>query len=296
MTRRQELTSRPFVLPKPAVAYYIVPMQLPLSLIATLIASTLAQSIDIDVPAAPLVPGSNVTISLFRPTPNGTTTEVAVTLSVVQCAGSDGTQCPDPSEELGTTLYEGPFHPVLVLTGPGPTNPTPRQSFEVTVPGALRSGTHAQIAAVHLSLVGVSAFPPSRPGRCNFELNLDWAGWTEAVLRGQERRGRCGVISPPAGLWAVWKAWWATAGRVRMFLFAPTKLLTYYGDNVVFPMPRVLCCERDTLKPYSCGRFRSARPAEGPPGTSSIILIRVPGSVVGVHTSSDLTRKSHMKL
>ena len=73
-------------------------------------------------------------------------------ISILQCPQSG--HCPDPFDELGTTLYLGPYHPQF------PTFPTPQdqpqQNFTVTVPTYLEANYKAQLAVTHLTLIGVS--------------------------------------------------------------------------------------------------------------------------------------------
>jgi hypothetical protein len=84
-----------------------------------------------------------------------TDSQVAIVISLLECPKNG--HCPDPSDELGTTLYAGTYNPQF------PTTPTsdhePQQNFTVKVPSNFVPNRTAQLAVTHLSLVSVSGSP-----------------------------------------------------------------------------------------------------------------------------------------
>ena len=74
--------------------------------------------------------------------------EVAIVISINACK-ADGT-CTDPADDLGTTLYNGPYHPQR-FSGEN----EPYQNFTVEIPSSL-AGDKALLSVVHLALAGVS--------------------------------------------------------------------------------------------------------------------------------------------
>ena len=81
--------------------------------------------------------------------------DVAIVISLLECPKNR--HCPNPFDELGATLYQGPYKPQFP-TFPTPDN-EPQQNFTVIVPGSFDPGSKAQLAVTHLSLVGVSGSP-----------------------------------------------------------------------------------------------------------------------------------------
>ena len=84
--------------------------------------------------------------------------DVAIVLSLQTCTGrSPPGTCDDVdySDDLGTTLYKGEFHPIFQQVGP--IGAPPYQNFTVFVPPALPVGA-AVLSLTHWSLVGVRRF------------------------------------------------------------------------------------------------------------------------------------------
>jgi len=126
------------------------------AVLPALIASAIAQRVFINSPAdgSTIKAGKDLTVEVVRPDSLTGSTEVAIVISIVPC-NADGS-CPDPSQRLGTTLYNGSYHPEFP-THPTPLN-APEQNFTVTVPSSL-AGDKALLSVVHLSLVGAGPFP-----------------------------------------------------------------------------------------------------------------------------------------
>jgi len=118
------------------------------AVIASLIVAATAQTISITSPppGGSLRRGTNATITVQRPNTTTAVQDVSIVLSLDPCTG---TTCPNPSEQLGTILFAGPF---------APTGSTPTQSFTVAIPGTLPSG-EAELLATHFALTGTGPAP-----------------------------------------------------------------------------------------------------------------------------------------
>jgi hypothetical protein len=143
---------------------------------ASLAVCAFAQSINIGYPFPnkQIKPGQHLTVQVNRPVsiqPNSTmlrsalknnaqdtltgSQEVAIVISLLECP--QNSTCPDPSDELGSTLYSGPYNPQFpTFSTP---NDEPQQNFTVIVPSDFVPNRTAQLAVTHLSLVGVSGSP-----------------------------------------------------------------------------------------------------------------------------------------
>jgi hypothetical protein len=142
-----------------------------LAVLSTLIAGAFAQSITIALPTdgSTIPTGSQIVdvarfvsflklllftlVTRCQDTLTGST-EVAIVISIIDCFG-DGS-CPDPTQELGTILYNGPFNPQFPPAGSrgNPAENEPQQNFTVTIPESF-AGHKALLNVVHLAIVGV---------------------------------------------------------------------------------------------------------------------------------------------
>ncbi|KAG5982694.1 hypothetical protein E4U55_001517 [Claviceps digitariae] len=79
---------------------------------------------------------------------NGTSLqEIALVLSILPCPGNS---CPNAGENIGTILYSGPFEPQ--------GQPTPQQTFNLTIPGSFPVGA-AELLATQFVLIGTGHAP-----------------------------------------------------------------------------------------------------------------------------------------
>ncbi|KAI0784032.1 hypothetical protein C8Q75DRAFT_736445 [Abortiporus biennis] len=120
--------------------------------LAFLAASAAAQRVFISAPTngTAVTPGQNITVTVTEPRTLTGATEVAVVISMAACSPICNF---DASQRLGTTLYNGPYHP-------DPLAPNqPFENFTVQVPQSLQSGTQTVLSVTHLSLVGAGPFP-----------------------------------------------------------------------------------------------------------------------------------------
>ncbi|KAG5913310.1 hypothetical protein E4U42_001293 [Claviceps africana] len=93
-------------------------------------------------PGASVVGGGVVSVVVQTPTNGSQLHEVSLILSILPCPNDN---CPNAGNNLGTILYEGPFHPQGA--------PIPEQTLNVTVPESVPLGT-AELLATHFVLVG----------------------------------------------------------------------------------------------------------------------------------------------
>ncbi|EPQ51133.1 hypothetical protein GLOTRDRAFT_123360 [Gloeophyllum trabeum ATCC 11539] len=127
-----------------------------LFVVASLVASALAQTIDIGAPASgtTVSPGSSLTVEVDRPNSLTGSEEIAIVIGLRPCYNN---YCVDPAEAMGTILYNGDFNPQY-STEPGTGSKPPHQNFTVTVPSNIQSGP-AILSVAHLSLVGAGPWP-----------------------------------------------------------------------------------------------------------------------------------------
>ncbi|KAF8262820.1 hypothetical protein EI94DRAFT_1742468, partial [Lactarius quietus] len=122
-----------------------------LTLASFAVSAALAQTIEIGEPqpCTPITPGQNFTVQVNRPDSLVSSVDVAIVISLLPCP--ENGVCPSPFDELGSTLYLGPYNPQFP-TAPGP-NHIPQQNFSVQVPPSFQAGYKAQLAVAHLALV-----------------------------------------------------------------------------------------------------------------------------------------------
>jgi hypothetical protein len=123
---------------------------------ASLAVCAFAQSINIGYPFPnkQIKPGQHLTVQVNRPDTLTGSQEVAIVISLLECP--QNSTCPDPSDELGSTLYSGPYNPQFpTFSTP---NDEPQQNFTVIVPSDFVPNRTAQLAVTHLSLVGAGPF------------------------------------------------------------------------------------------------------------------------------------------
>ncbi|KAF9065038.1 hypothetical protein BDP27DRAFT_1425213 [Rhodocollybia butyracea] len=125
-----------------------------ISLLAVATTSVLAQSAKTGAPpnATEVAAGSNFTMMVERPDTSIGSREISLVIGLASCAN-----CPGPSKELGTTLYNGGFDPKFT-SKPGTTTLPPHQNFTLTVPSTFPQGP-AQLGVAHFALVGASTQP-----------------------------------------------------------------------------------------------------------------------------------------
>ncbi|KAF9565783.1 hypothetical protein CPC08DRAFT_159254 [Agrocybe pediades] len=125
-----------------------VPSALSLLIIAQIVVS---QSVEIGAPAnhTSVRAGSYLVVEVDRPDTLTPSIEVAVAIGVASC--SQGL-CSLPSNEpvLGTTLYNGPYHPEF---NPEYDGKPPHQNFSVVIPETFPKGP-ARLVLLHVALVG----------------------------------------------------------------------------------------------------------------------------------------------
>ncbi|KAF7377915.1 hypothetical protein MSAN_00215300 [Mycena sanguinolenta] len=121
--------------------------------LGALLATAFAQGADIGAPAdgSTVRRGSKIIVEIDRPDTLTGSTEIAIVIGFLFCGQSLTSQCPPPSEILGTILYNGNYTPEFHT---GVMKP-PHQNFTVKVPSSASLGK-AQLGVAHFSLVGVS--------------------------------------------------------------------------------------------------------------------------------------------
>ncbi|KAJ7143723.1 hypothetical protein C8R44DRAFT_864760 [Mycena epipterygia] len=115
---------------------------------AALAGSALAQSIAIGAPASgtTVTAGSNITVQVVHPLPVPTPGSAEASIIIGFLASSSS------SNQIGNILYDGPYNPVIHITGPGPANKAPFEDFTVTIPATASAGS-AQLSVTHLNLI-----------------------------------------------------------------------------------------------------------------------------------------------
>ncbi|KZT24644.1 hypothetical protein NEOLEDRAFT_1066913 [Neolentinus lepideus HHB14362 ss-1] len=123
---------------------------------ASLIASVLAQSIDIGVPVSgdAIQAGQQLTVEVDRPNSLTGSEEVAIVIGLRPCYDNN---CVAADEAIGSVLYNGGFKPQY-STLPGTGEKPPHQNFTVTVPEDIQAGP-AILSVSHFSLVGAGPWP-----------------------------------------------------------------------------------------------------------------------------------------
>ncbi|KAH8992561.1 hypothetical protein EDB86DRAFT_1480704 [Lactarius hatsudake] len=125
--------------------------------LASLAVCAFAQTIEIGYPHhnTHIGPGKQFIVQVNRPDTLTSSQEVAIVISLLRCPKNGG--CPKPSDDLGTTLYAGPYNPQFPTTKT--PQDVPQQNFTVKVPSSFKTNETAQLAVTHLSLVGAGPFP-----------------------------------------------------------------------------------------------------------------------------------------
>ncbi|KAH9018432.1 hypothetical protein EDB85DRAFT_1873795 [Lactarius pseudohatsudake] len=125
--------------------------------LASLAVCAFAQTIEIGYPHhnTLIKPGKQLIVQVNRPDTLTSSREVAIVISLLQCPKNG--HCPKPSDDLGTTLYAGPYNPQFPTTHT--PQDVPQQNFTVKVPSSFKTDETAQLAVTHLSLVGAGPFP-----------------------------------------------------------------------------------------------------------------------------------------
>ncbi|KAH9057504.1 hypothetical protein EDB87DRAFT_1091365 [Lactarius vividus] len=125
--------------------------------LASLAVCAFAQTIEIGYPHhnMHIKPGKQFIVQVNRPDTLTSSREVAIVISLLQCPQNG--HCLKPSDDLGTTLYAGPYNPQFPTTNT--PQDVPQQNFTVKVPSSFKTGGTAQLAVTHLSLVGAGPFP-----------------------------------------------------------------------------------------------------------------------------------------
>jgi len=126
------------------------------SLLAVATTAVVAQSANLGAPAefTEVSAGSNFNVMVSRPDTLTGSLEIALVIALLTCPNNE---CPGPSEELGTILYNGSFNPQF-STVPGTGSLPPHQNFTLQVPASFSKGD-ASLGVAHFALVGASMGP-----------------------------------------------------------------------------------------------------------------------------------------
>ncbi|KAJ3551484.1 hypothetical protein NM688_g4678 [Phlebia brevispora] len=127
--------------------------------LAALVGSAFAQSAFIEAPApgTDVTPGSNVTVTVWKPDSLTGSTDIAIVLSLQSCVGiAPAGTCDgfDASQDLGTILHYGPFDPEVEP----PISLGFHENYTVTIPSSTPKGA-AALLLTHLVLVGLGPYP-----------------------------------------------------------------------------------------------------------------------------------------
>lgn len=97
-------------------------------------------------------PGQNFTVEVTKPVEPTPSVEVAIVIGLVQCPDNN---CQDPSfnisQDIGSTLYYGPYNPQYDSITP-PDHKPPYQNFTVQAPMQLVSGQSLALSVTRLAL------------------------------------------------------------------------------------------------------------------------------------------------
>jgi len=124
------------------------------SLFAT---AAFAQVVSIGSPSpnAVIAAGQPLTVEVFKPNAQSPSTDVALIIAIAPCSNN---HCPDPSQQLGSILYTGPFNPIAHPQDASGWKP-PYQNFTVTVPEGLQGGEQVVLSVTHFALIGAGPSP-----------------------------------------------------------------------------------------------------------------------------------------
>ncbi|KAJ7449165.1 hypothetical protein FB451DRAFT_1102672 [Mycena latifolia] len=111
-----------------------------------------AQTISIGAPpdGTTVKAGSTITVQVDHPLPLLTPGSIEASI-VIGFQSRASSSSPAPGDPIGDILYNGPFNPVLHLTGIGPGNHGPFENFNVTIPESASAGA-AQLSVTHVNL------------------------------------------------------------------------------------------------------------------------------------------------
>ncbi|EED81041.1 predicted protein [Postia placenta Mad-698-R] len=105
-------------------------------------------------------PGQNFTVEVTKPVEPTPSVEVAIVIGLVQCPDNN---CQDPSfnisQDIGSTLYYGPYNPQYDSITP-PDHKPPYQNFTVQAPMQLVSGQSLALSVTRLALFEVHPKQP----------------------------------------------------------------------------------------------------------------------------------------
>ncbi|KAI1794784.1 hypothetical protein LXA43DRAFT_1058811 [Ganoderma leucocontextum] len=104
-------------------------------------------------PNSTFSPGDQVVVAVNKPNSLTNSRDVSVAIGLLSCAPAGTCDGIDPTQELGSVLFAGPYAPQAV---PGST--TLVQNYTVTIPSDFPSGP-ALLSVPHFVLVGALFFP-----------------------------------------------------------------------------------------------------------------------------------------
>jgi len=125
-----------------------------LFLLASLFTASHAQgTYHISIPkAGDTIPaGQNTTIQIVRPISTSAAAgfvDVGIAIGIVGCSGGSA-GCPDPSKDMGTTLFAGPFNPQVHQQG----SLDAFENFTVFIPGSLSGTASIQVGRFYLNTI-----------------------------------------------------------------------------------------------------------------------------------------------
>ncbi|KAI6040412.1 hypothetical protein EDC04DRAFT_1509270 [Pisolithus marmoratus] len=123
-----------------------------LFIVASSVGTSVAQTIELGYPTDGVVfrAGETFQAQVMLPYSMASCIDVGIALAIDSCPNG---LCPQPSTELGSVLYAGPWNPTVLAEGRGFY-----QNFTVQVPAYMTTGS-AIFTLTHLCLLGAGPAP-----------------------------------------------------------------------------------------------------------------------------------------